>query len=47
MLVGAKCILPSRENDDPKVPNISKERRKQVIKSEMTALTSHSETVND
>ena len=46
MLAGTRFILHSKEKEDPEVPNIDK-REKQMVKPETTAMTSHSETVND
>ena len=46
MLAGTKYMLPSKEKEDTEVPNIGKGENK-AVKTEATALTSHSETVND
>ena len=41
MSAGTKFMLPSKEKEDLEVPNIGKKRR-QMVKPETTALTSHS-----
>ena len=46
MLTETQFILHSKEKEDPKAPNINK-RRNRRLNSEATAMTSHSETLND
>ena len=45
MLAETKSMLSLKEKEDLEVPNIG-QRRKQMVKTEATASTSHSETVN-
>ena len=46
MLAGTRFILHSKEKEDPGGSQY-RQKRKQMVKPETTAMTSHSETVND